>query len=327
MKKINFSASEISEIINKYKSGISTEKICIYYNVSAVVICRVLKENDIKLSGNKKIINEEEVIKLYNGNTYTISQICTYFSVSKHKIRTILKNNGINSKSSKKYNYYDSIFENIDSEEKSYWLGFLYADGYVRIREKCGSELRLKLAILDENHLLKFKRFISPDNIPVIYEEYKSSKCFKVSINSKKIVNDLINKGCINKKSKIIEFPKFLEPKLISHFIRGYFDGDGSISFSDKQIGLNFVSGSKNFLKEISNKLETEAKCKNANLVGTSENFKYIQFSAKDDLYKIHDYLYRNATIYMERKNEKYNYIINNYNQLKDKINKCRTKI
>ena len=268
---------------------------------------------------------ENEVIEIYLSNKLTMLEICSKFGVSKHKIRTLLKNNGIKSKSSKKYNYNDSIFENIDTEEKAYWLGFLYADGYVRERVKVGSELRLKLATIDKEHLIKFKNFITSDDIPIVYAEYKNSKSCKVSINSKKIVSDIINKGCINKKSRIIEFPTFLPEKLISHFIRGYFDGDGSISYSDKQIGLNFVSGSKKFLEEISQKLKIEANCKNANLVGSSENYKYIQFSSKDDLYKLYDYFYKNSSVYMDRKKEKYTYITDNFTELKEKINMGRT--
>ena len=45
--------------------------------------------------------------------------------------------------------------------------------------------------------------------------------------------NDLIKQGCVPNKSLILTFPnKHQVPKnLINHFIRGYFDGDGSISY------------------------------------------------------------------------------------------------
>lgn len=325
MKKIIFTDEQINNIIFKYNSGLSTEKICIEYNVSPSVISRLLKFNGVYLIGNKKDIDEDKVIDMYKNGTYTISTICKIFGVSKHKIRTLLKNNGVKSKSSKKYYYNDNIFENIDTEEKAYWLGFLYADGYVRVRKDNSSELRLKLSIVDKQHLIKFKEFISIDvNIPIVYNEYKNSKSYKISINSNKLVNDLINLGCVNRKSKIIKFPNFLSQDLISHFIRGYFDGDGSISYSDKQIGLNFVSGSQDFLKEIATKLALFTGCKTANLVGSAESYKYIQFSSKDDLYKLYDYFYNNSTIYMDRKKEKYTFIINNFSALKEKINIIR---
>jgi hypothetical protein len=325
MRKIDFTDDQIMDIISKYNNGLSTEKICIEYNTSASTISRILKYNGVYLTGNKKNIDEEKVILMYNDGSYTLSKICEIFGVSKHKIRTLLNNNGVKKKTSKKYNYNDNIFENIDNEEKAYWLGFLYADGYVRNRSGKGSELRLKLSIKDKDHLIKFKQFISSDtNIPLVYEENKNSKCYKVSINSNKIVKDLINKGCINKKSRVIKFPYFLDKKLIPHFIRGYFDGDGSISFSEKQIGLNIVSASIKFLKELAKELAKETNCKESNLVGSSNNFKYIQFSAKDDLYKLYDFLYKESNIYMDRKRDKYTYIVENYTSIKEIINKVR---
>ena len=315
MKKIIFTKEEINDIINKYSKGISTEKICFDYNVSPTLISKLLKNNKIILRGNVKIIDKDKVIEMYTSNNFTMSQICTFFNVSNVKIKSILLSNSIKFKTSKKYNYYDNIFEKINSEEKSYWLGFLYADGYVRVR-KSGSELKLKLAIKDKDHLKKFKKFISPDDLPVVYEEYKKSKSFKISVNSNKIVNDLINLGCVNKKSKIIKFPYFLDKKLISHFIRGYFDGDGSISYSDKQITLNFVSGSISFLEDVSTELNIQSKCRKANLVGSSKSYKYISYTTKNDLLNIHNYLYNNSNILLERKKNKFEYIIDNFDNL-----------
>ena len=240
-------------------------------------------------------IAETELIEMYLSNDYKVDEICKYFNVSKFKIRSILIKNNIVSKSSKKYSYNENIFENIDNEEKAYWLGFLYADGYVRSDKRC-NELKLKLGVKDKEHLLKFKIFISDDEIPVVYEEYKNSKCYKVSINSKKIVNDLIKLGCINKKSLIIKFP-IIKDELKNHFIRGYFDGDGSISYSKKMVLLNIISGSNIFLSEISKVFESIG-TKNSNLVGVSNIYKYIQFSKMEDLYKIYQFLYKDSSIF-----------------------------
>lgn len=263
-------------------------------------------------------IAETELIEMYLSNDYKVDEICKYFNVSKFKIRSILIKNNIVSKSSKKYSYNENIFENIDNEEKAYWLGFLYADGYVR-SDKRGNELKLKLGVKDKEHLLKFKIFISDDEIPVFYEEYKNSKCYKVSINSKKIVNDLIKLGCINKKSLIIKFP-IIKDELKNHFIRGYFDGDGSISYSKKMVLLNIISGSNIFLSEISKVFESIG-TKNSNLVGVSNIYKYIQFSKMEDLYKIYQFLYKDSSIFLDRKKIKYTYIIDNYKNIIDEIN------
>lgn len=53
------------------------------------------------------------------------------------------------------------IFENIDTEEKAYWLGFLYADGCVGSKE---SKVELSLAEKDLRHMEKFRSFIGIEN-------------------------------------------------------------------------------------------------------------------------------------------------------------------
>jgi len=341
-KKIIFTQEEIKNIISNYKNGISSEKICLKYNVSASRICRLLKENNIKLRGSFKIINNSLLIDMYLSKKYNVNEICLKFSISKTKILSILSKNNIILKSSKKYSYNDNIFENIDTEEKAYWLGFLYADGYVRERKNIGSELRLKLSIIDKDHLLKFKKFISDDeNIPIVYEEsknkkkklndtdiqeyYNNSKTYKISINSKKIVSDLIKLGCVNKKSSIIEFPNINE-SFYKDFIRGYFDGDGSISYSKKAIVLNFVSGSLNFLKRISYELNKNCNCKHANLIGSSDSYKYICYTSLSDIESIYNYLYvcDENIIKLERKLAKIKHVIENYNNIINSINEGR---
>ena len=58
MRKIIFTKEEISDIINKYSIGISTEKICIDYSVSSTIISKTLKDNKIILRGNIKNIDD-----------------------------------------------------------------------------------------------------------------------------------------------------------------------------------------------------------------------------------------------------------------------------
>lgn len=54
-------------------------------------------------------------------------------------------------------NYNRHIFDNIDNEEKAYWLGFILADGYLNLDKHM---LRIKLGNKDKQHLIKFIKFI-----------------------------------------------------------------------------------------------------------------------------------------------------------------------
>ena len=103
-----------------------------------------------------KISKEKEEYIIQNYYNKTTKEIKEYTNLSISTIMNVLKRNGMKNKTSKVYSYDESYFKNIDTEEKAYWLGFLYADGYVRKRQR-NSEMRLKLGIKDLDHLEKFK--------------------------------------------------------------------------------------------------------------------------------------------------------------------------
>lgn len=152
--------------------------------------------------------------------------------ISKPTLMRVIKKHDLIIKSSKIYHFDEDYFENIDTEEKSYWLGFFYADGYVRDR-KTHSESRLKLGIKDLEHLEKFKKTLKADNDIQIKE-----KLAILALNTRKFTKHLIDKGCHQRKTFTIKFPYFLNEHLIRHFIRGYFDGDGCINHKkDKRDG------------------------------------------------------------------------------------------
>lgn len=133
------------------------------------------------------------------------------------------------------------IFACIDTKEKAYWLGFLYADGCV-----LGSTntLRISLKTADEEHLIKFKNFIEAKNTEIKRNDKKDKKTGKIypisyfQISDKKIVSDLIKNGCLPSKTYSLDFSfpseNILPKELQYHFLRGIIDGDGSI-YEDKK--------------------------------------------------------------------------------------------
>ena len=183
-------------------------------------------------------------------------------------------------------------------------MGFLYADGYVRVR-KGGSEVRLKLSIKDVDHVKKFNDAVKSNN------EIKIKGKFAISsVNQRKFVKHLVDKGCINKKSLIIKFPYFLEENLKKHFIRGYFDGDGSVSISFKK-NVNFVSGSFDMLKSIGEIISFGCNVKIPEIYNYKENkFGYICWGDKNQIKSIFHYFYDNSNIFLERKKQKFINII-----------------
>lgn len=247
-------------------------------------------------------LNESDVITFYN-NTFSLRKTSSFFGVSVSPIKRILDKNNVVKNSSRKYQCDFRFFEKIDTEEKAYWLGFLYADGYVRIR-KYGSEIKLK--IKDKEHLRKFNKSLK-SNYPVT--RVKNSNCWQVCISSSKMVKDLIDKGCIQKKSLILTFPSedIVDKTLQKHFIRGYFDGDGCISFNidkpNKSLTIlgtfKFLDGIKKILtkNKINVKIRKRIEC---NIYELS-SYRY------DDILKIGEFLgYQDCNISLERKKDKF---------------------
>jgi intein/homing endonuclease len=262
-----------------------------------------------------KLEKEEYIIKNYY--KMRTKDILNELSISITPLLKVLKKYNIKNKSSKKYTFDENYFENIDTEEKSYWLGFFYADGCVRIRKE-SSESKLKLSVKDIDHLEKFKKSINGNNKILIID----NKTAYLALNTRVFANHLINKGCNERKTFNINFPYFLKEDLIRHFIRGYFDGDGSISTSQRKYKgvitskrsamLNFVSGSDNILMSIADIISDKCKTKKRKIYKyKNNNFGYIAWWTKNDITSIYNYFYNNSTIYLERKKIEFEKIIN----------------
>lgn len=268
----------------------------------------------------KNILSDEQKIILINkyleGNS--IRELQKITGLCRQTISKILKNENIkirdNSINSRKYFCNEDYFEEIDTEHKAYWLGFIYADGYIVSKKNNYSQkIGITLNSKDENHIKKFKNDINATN-PIkryIGSGYNPNGEFsKILITSQKLVDDLKTKGVIENKTKIITFPtEDIVPKeLIPHFIRGYLDGDGCICFNkyvSNKCQINFT-GTYEFLYGINLFFQK-------NNVITSHNGAYeLKYSGTNEAFRILNILYENATIFLDRKYIKVKDFVNN---------------
>lgn len=253
----------------------------------------------------------------------SLTKIAKQVGIERHKLSYLLKKDGITIiQNGAKHEYIENIFEIIDTEEKAYWLGFLYADGNIIPYGKY--EVKISLAYKDLEHVEKFgdfvlknhngKELVHPYMAKLKGKEFPSAK---VAVTNKKIVTDLIALGCTENKSLTLKFPNENQvPKdLQRHFIRGYFDGDGSISTPKNSYGprknrrtISFI-GTQDFLQSIIDIFVNEV-CTDFGGITLYQkrNQQAWQFSkTKYDTNKeIYKYLYRDATIYLERKYERF---------------------
>lgn len=225
-------------------------------------------------------------------------------TISKH-----LKELGIeiiNKQNRPKFNI--NVFDTIDTEEKAYWLGFIFADGYIGstpIREdkKSVYNFELSLALKDIEHLEKFKKFISFEK-----EITKDSYRCRLMVANKHFWTILNSYGCVPNKSLTLKFPNCIPNDLIRHFIRGYFDGDGCIT---RHVYVNTVSpainvlGTSDFLNNIISYSDTTPNIRHDKR--HSEETLILEWH-KDDGIKFINYLYKNSSIYLDRKFKLYNF-------------------
>lgn len=252
----------------------------------------------------------KEALNLYRGGM-SLSSISRELSVDRRKITKYIRDNGeIITNPLKKYHYDETYFSSIDSEEKAYWLGFIYADGSVYDR-RTSKTLEISLKESDRGHLVKFLNSIDGKEEmiknKVVTLKDKEYKACKLAVNSTKMCNDLIRLGVVYRKSLVLTFPTFLEPNLIRHFIRGYFDGDGCIH-KEKRSGNTVIClvGTANFLNDIQ-KYFVSVGCTKVSVYQKKGQQAYQFNKTNLDAIKILNYLYSNANVYLNRKFMLYN--------------------
>lgn len=263
--------------------------------------CNILSEEEL-------FFLKEEIVKM-NKKGISFIQISNSLGIERANIRKWMKSIGykiINTQNSLKFR--DNLFDNIQTEEDAYWLGFIYADGY--IADKGQFEISLKDE--DSDHLLKFANFCNFDKSKVkLKQKTNFDNCFRCRITfATQHLKERFNKlGIIPRKSLVLKYPKFLPENLERHFIRGYFDGDGCISLTKlKKEGVfaKNVSllGTKEFLTDLLKSINLE-KILSKKDKKTNNNTYTINFKRKEGLNFL-KYMYKDSNIYLERKYKRY---------------------
>ncbi len=216
------------------------------------------------------------------------------------------------------------------SNEMAYALGFLYADGsiinavtssrtqYIQFSNKDREILEKIKSALQAEHPIHVRpsRKIKHGNGKI----YESSVQFSIRIGSRRMFADLKKLGLMPNKSKVMKFP-VVPPKHLSHFVRGYFDGDGSIVFNKKRwIRVVFTSGSKDFLEQLSDNLSKALKIRKRPVRLSHYSYQLYYFTQEG--LKILNFIYENAErnkFYLNRKYKFYKKLSVRYNYILDK--------
>ena len=224
-----------------------------------------------------------------------------------------------------------NFFSNIETELQAYLLGFIASDGSINLKRHT---LCIHINEKDKEIFELFK-VISPnaytqeckptESISKVQgRTVKNKGSIRLSISSKILIEDLYKLGIEeNKTYKEMKIPRQIPESLIKHFIRGYFDGDGCITYSIRK--PNPKNREINY--RVSCRFEICAKLSNI-LIDFQKYFgklnikTNIQYLKRNDMYnintcsrnniiKIFKVLYNNSNFYLNRKFDKFNYYVN----------------
>lgn len=314
------------QIVELYQSGFPLKEVGEIVGRSMATVWKKLEKNKIPrrrsgaLSGNqnsrKHFCDEDsvrQVVDLYLSGL-SLEQVGIRVGVPASRVRARLEKSGVPRRSpgeaNRKHSCDDNFFEIIDTEPKSNWLGFLAADGNLHSNK---SEVRLKLERGDKDHVVKFKEALGATKL--VYDREgihkNGSTCYSsgISINSQKMYNDLISHGVPPRKSLILKPPVGVPKHLTHHWIRGYFDGDGCVSFTGEERRTGEKKGTRRVLVKITS-TERVLKFIQERLGGMGQKIRpasgsksfSLVIKVQEDVKKFYNYIYKDATVYLERK-------------------------
>lgn len=245
--------------------------------------------------------SEDEIVRLYNDGLLVLD-IAKKYKVSKNTIYRTLERFG-RKRETRKYNIDETAFDTLDNEPAAYWLGFIYADGYVSPKR---SYFNVGLQRRDEDHLDKLKEFLKSDAQLGRYN-YTGHPQSRLNISNRKLSDRLRELGIIVGRNRFNLTIEGLPPEMYRHFIRGLIDGDGYVCENNKwpQIRLVGQDDMLDWTNDIIFKtLSIPQQPKK--LVNKKDIILCISFAGRTQAAKLGDWIYRDAQVFMQRKCNRY---------------------
>jgi len=201
-----------------------------------------------------------------------------------------------------KHNYINRFANGIIDDETAYWFGFLCADGSVS-----KYSVSISLASYDFKHLIKIPLFFEDLQYYLYMRNRSNSRSIVYTVNSREIANNLVKLGIPYNKNKNDIDLSFVSDNLFRHFVRGYFDGDGSVSvynYKGLRICVGF-RGQYQVLDRIQRHLNENIELSNVKIAkdGNSHN---LCFRSRQNVFDLLYYLYDKTELFLERKRLKF---------------------
>lgn len=306
----NKKAGLIGRAKELFGQNYSCRKIAKEIGVSKQTVLRWMKEEGLdttvfKTPNKRQFIDKNEIKDLYLSGLST-NDLSRKYNLDNKVIWKFLVQIGVSVRPVRKNHFNENFFEKIDTEEKAYCLGLMFTDGWVSTKLDYAGIQMTDLDVIEKfacavGYTGSIKTILPRKPSGIIYNQYGQRQIYpflnmyRLNLSSKIMKKDLINCGCIPKKSLILKYPTCVTEDLTKHFIRGVLDGDGSISGN-----TICISGCKDFLDGVNNVIELNCgfsfkRYQNINI------WNYMT-SKIENTRKFLNFVYKNASIYMNRK-------------------------
>lgn len=305
MNKTRYMSEEEKErAINLYHKGFNTVQIGEILGRSNTTIGSLFKKNNLKPRHSRKLSDEDEtsvVIEYLDGATTIF--LGEKYNVDANTIANIIRRSGqkLRPNGHKIIIENPRFFENIDSEEKAYFLGFIIADGSIIVDKKGRRTFAFSLKGEDFYILKKLEQLLG---LPEGRARMSKRNEGELRTSSPELISDLAKYGVVPNKTATTYIPELSE-EFMPHLLRGIFDGDGTVYVTGKYLRFS-IYGTNILCNQFLNYLKLHADVTTTGKVFDKETVSFINFPGRDDVYAFYRFIYSDATIYLKRKKEKF---------------------
>lgn len=318
------SQEQVDNILSLYRSGKTIKEISEITGSTKDTVSLYLQENGIIVVAKGRQHSEEtikEIVDAYNGGMNIVS-IAKEYGIGRHVVakyvNIYLTQNGLDRRNDafRKYSINENYFDIIDTPNKAYILGFLYADGYNSVSK---STVTMSLQEGDK-YILEAMNKEMENTAPLRFVEqskrlgkdspYNYEDLWQLNAFSIHMCESLEDKGVKQNKSLILTFPEWLDANLYSHFVRGCIDGDGSISYNvERNQAIVTLTSSEQFCVGLKSYLNNNGIIPGGGIHDASCHngiTKVFVVGGNTQCEKFCNWIYSDADMKLERKYEKY---------------------
>lgn len=309
-----------------HEQGISQKNIAALYDISIAYVIRLRKEYDIPTNLNttkdrsgttkRKVSLEQqttpdEIKHLYFDEELSSADIANRFNVSRKTVWKYLKRHGICTRDKTqarrvaiKKGKISQVLYDIDEEFFKAWsaqmawvLGLMVTDGHIAIGPS--GMLVPSLASISLPLLENVRRAMKSNHPIKLVNQTLGGTIYKFEFCRRRLAEDLVALGVTPKKSLIVQFPT-IPASYVSHFIRGVFDGDGSVFLEPRSkkspLRVFFVSGSRDFIEKLEDTLHRNARLRKQTIYSRPEQTSYYFKYGHGDSLKFFEYVYSGSS-------------------------------